>query len=259
MNQFFRATIDAKDGDSTTLRYFACNLLARTMLGGNPFCIMDFIWNELRRTMNDPKKFLPSAPYIMHMIERVTMITFPKDCKHETLRIRPRSGDAPRAPPLHAGATRNLRFDPAPSYSGSSSSRCGHHDSLIKRALKSIFCMCKTATQEMNENCRDIIEIKKHLGLPTNPYHELPEFDDPFAEWDAADEAAIAAAHAPLPRPRRCTRAPPCSRRSPPRGQEIFDEEAETEEEEPQDYREHPDSDEDEDTSDEDAQDDDDE
>jgi hypothetical protein len=83
MNSFFHATIDAKDGDTTTLCYFACNLLAHTMPGGRPFCIMDFIWNELRRTMNDPKKFLPSAPYIMYMIERVTMITFPKDYKHD--------------------------------------------------------------------------------------------------------------------------------------------------------------------------------
>ncbi|RLN25697.1 actin-like protein ARP8 [Panicum miliaceum] len=109
--------------------------------------------------------------------------------------------------------------------------------------------MCKSVSQEVNENRRDIIEIKSHLGLPYDPYHELPEFDDPFAEWDAADEAAVAAAHAPLPR----------SYRSPPRGQEIFDEEEETEEEEPLNYCEHPDYDEDEDTSDDDAQDDDDE
>jgi hypothetical protein len=33
----------------------------------------------------------------------------------------------------------------------------------------------------------NIIEIKSHLGLPTDPYLELPEFDDPFAEWDAQD------------------------------------------------------------------------
>jgi hypothetical protein len=257
MNQFFHATIDAKDGDATTLRYFACNLLARVMPGRRPFSIMDFIWNEFRRTINDPHKFLPFAPYLMYMIERVTKVTFPKDCKHVALHLRPRSSDAPHAPPLHAGAARNPRFDPAPSYSGaSSSSRHGHHDSFIKRALKSIFCMCKTATQEINENHRDIIEIKSHLGLPTDPYHELPEFDDPFAEWDAADEAAITAAHAHLPRPCRRTRAPTCSHRSPPRGQEIFDEE-ETEEEEPHDYRKIPNSDEDEDTSDDGTQDDD--
>jgi hypothetical protein len=30
---------------------------------------------------------------------------------------------------------------------------------------------------ETNENRRDIIEIKSHLGLPTDPYRELPEFD----------------------------------------------------------------------------------
>jgi hypothetical protein len=177
----------------------------------------------------------------MYMIERVTKVTFPKDCKHAALHLHPRSGDAPHAPPLHAGATRNLR----------------HHDSFIKRALKSIFSMCKTATHEINENRRDIIEIKGHLGLPVDPYHELPEFDDPFAEWDAVDEATIAAAHAPLPHPCRRTRVPTRSRRSPPHGQEIFDEEKETKEEEPHNYREIPDSDEDEDTSDEDAQDDD--
>jgi hypothetical protein len=258
MNQFFRATIDAKDGDAVVPTYFACNLLTRVMPGGRPFSIMDFIWNELRRMMNDPQKFLPSAPYLIYMIERVTKVTFPKDCKHAALHLCPRSGDAPHAPPLHAGATRNPRFDPAPSHSGvSSSSRHGHHDSFIKRALKSIFSMCKTTTHEINENRRDIIEIKGHLVLPADPYHELPEFDDPFTEWDAADEVAVAvaAAHAPLPCPRRRTRAPTCSRRSPPRGQEIFDEDEETKEEEPHNYHEIPDLDEDEDTSDDGAQD----
>jgi hypothetical protein len=43
--------------------------------------------------------------------------------------------------------------------------------------------MCKTATHEINENRHDIIEIKGHLGLSADPYHELLEFDDPFAEW----------------------------------------------------------------------------
>jgi hypothetical protein len=56
---------------------------------------------------------------------------------------------------------------------------------MIKRVLKSIFSMCNTIATETNENRRDIIEIKSHLGLPTDPYRELPEFDDPFAEWDA--------------------------------------------------------------------------
>jgi hypothetical protein len=40
---------------------------------------------------------------------------------------------------------------------------------------------------ETNENRRDIIQIKSHLGLPIDPYRELPTFDDPFVEWDAQD------------------------------------------------------------------------
>jgi len=100
------------------------------------------------------------------------------------------------------------------------------------------------------------------MGLPLDPHHELPEFDDPFAEWDATDEAATAAAHAPLPRARHQARSPRCrtaatSSRAPPHGQEIFDEDEETEEEEPLNYHEHPDSDEDKDTSEHAAQDDD--
>jgi hypothetical protein len=114
-------------------------------------------------------------------------------------------------------------------------------------------------TQEVNENRHDIIEIKSHLGLPADTYHELPQFDDPFPEWDAVDEAVVSVAHALLPHPCRHTRPPTHSRRSPPDGQEIFDEDEKIEEEEPRDYREHPDSDEDEDTSDDGAQDDDDE
>jgi hypothetical protein len=58
---------------------------------------------------------------------------------------------------------------------------------MIKRVPKSIFSMCKTMATETNENRRDIIEIKSHLGLPIDPYRELPEFDDPFAEWKAQD------------------------------------------------------------------------
>jgi hypothetical protein len=52
---------------------------------------------------------------------------------------------------------------------------------MIKRLLKSIFSICKTVATETIENRRDII------GLPTDPYRELPEFDDPFAEWDTQD------------------------------------------------------------------------
>jgi hypothetical protein len=66
LNQFFRATIDPKQGDATALRYFASNLLNRMAPDEEGFCIFDFIWNELRRAMNDPMKYLPYAPIYVH-------------------------------------------------------------------------------------------------------------------------------------------------------------------------------------------------
>ncbi|KAG2561669.1 hypothetical protein PVAP13_8KG171902 [Panicum virgatum] len=184
----------------------------------------------------------------MYMIERVTKVTFPKTVKHEPLHLCARSGDAPPPPPSHAGATRNPRFDSAPSsLDASSSSHHRHHDSFVKRALRSLFGMCRNIAQDVHEDARSINEIRGHMGLPLDPHRELPAFDDPIADWDAADEAAIVAAHAPLPRARRQARSPchhasTSSPHAPPRGQEIFDEEEETEEDAPVNYREHPDS-----------------
>ena len=45
LNMFLRNTVDAKKGDGTTLRHYAVNLLARTLPGGQPFYIMDYMWN----------------------------------------------------------------------------------------------------------------------------------------------------------------------------------------------------------------------
>jgi len=151
---------------------------------------------------------------------------------------------------------------PPSSLGASSLSRHRHHDLFVKRALRSLFGMCRNIAQDVHENARSINEIRGHMRLPLDPHHELLAFDDPFAEWDAADEAAIAAAHAPLPRARRQAhfphrRAATSSSRAPPRGQEIFNEDEETEEEAPLNYCEHPDSEEDEDTSEDAAQDDD--
>ena len=88
------------------------------------------------------------------------------------------------------------------------------------------------------------------MGLPLDAHDELPEFDDPFAEWDAANAAPEPVfVLLPLQRRRQTSRTAHAPRR-PPTGQDIFDEDEETKEEEPQGYKEHHDSDEDEDTSD---------
>jgi hypothetical protein len=153
------------------------------------FCIFDFIWNELRRAMNDPIKYLPYAPYLMYMIERVTNIRYPKDVVHEPFRhLRDRAKKAPKARMYVGSSSVAPRRDDVPTAPSPPRPPRWHRGSMIKRVLKSIFSMCKTMATETNENRRDIIEIKSHLGLPSDPYRELPTFDDPFAKWDTQDE-----------------------------------------------------------------------
>jgi hypothetical protein len=189
LNQFFCATIDPKQGDATALRYYAPNLLNRMAPDEEGFCIFDVIWNELRRVMNDPMKYLPYAPYLMYMIERVTNVRYPKDVVHEPFcHLRDRAKKAPKARKYVGSSSAAPRRDDVPAAPCPPRPTRRHRGSMIKRVLKSIFSMCKTMATETNENHRDIIEIKSHLGLPTDPYRELPTFDDPFAEWDAQDE-----------------------------------------------------------------------
>jgi hypothetical protein len=118
----------------------------------------DFIWNELRRAMNDPRKYLPYALYLMHMIERVTNVRYPKDVIHEPFRhLRDRAKKAPKARKYVGSSSAAPRRDDtlaAPSPNRPPRRPCG---SLIKRVLKSIFSMCKTMATETNENRRDII------------------------------------------------------------------------------------------------------
>jgi hypothetical protein len=115
LNQFFRATIDPNQGDATALRYFASNILNRMAPNEEGFCIFDFIWNELRRAMNDLMKYLPYAPYLMYMIERVTNVHYPKDVVHEHFHhLRDRAKKAPKARKYVGSSSAAPRHDDMP-------------------------------------------------------------------------------------------------------------------------------------------------
>jgi hypothetical protein len=52
------------------------------------FSVFDFIWEEVKDILESPLKSCGYAPYIMHMIERVTTRTFGCDKEHHPLRIK---------------------------------------------------------------------------------------------------------------------------------------------------------------------------
>ena len=63
------------------------NVLARFALGGDSFNVPRFMWTELRFIVEDGRRGLPYAPYLMFMIERVTRFYFPKDGMHTVYKI----------------------------------------------------------------------------------------------------------------------------------------------------------------------------
>jgi hypothetical protein len=164
LNQFFCATIDPEQGDAT-----APNLLNRMAPDEEGFCIFGFMRNELRRAMNDPK-VPPQCPYLMYIIERVTNVCYPKDVVHEPFHhLRDRAKKAPKACKYVGSSSAAPHLDDVPAAPSPPRPPRRHCGSMIKRVLKSIISMCKTMATKTNENRRDIIEIKSHLGLPTDP------------------------------------------------------------------------------------------
>jgi hypothetical protein len=55
---------------------------------GFEFFVFDFIWGEIKAISESPLKSCGYAPYIMHMIERVTGRTFGYDKEHHPLQIK---------------------------------------------------------------------------------------------------------------------------------------------------------------------------
>ncbi|RLN42380.1 actin-like protein ARP8 [Panicum miliaceum] len=104
---------------------------------------------------------------------------------------------------------------------------------MIKTVLRNIFCMCKTMVNEVNENIKGIIEMKCEMGIHCDPYHELPEFDDPFEKWNTKDVQDAQGGEEEEP-------APPTRTIS----HRACDDDEETEGEEPLQYREYDDDDE---------------
>jgi hypothetical protein len=140
LNQFFRVTIDPKQGGATAMRYYAPNLLNRMAPDEEGFCIFDIMRNELRRAMNDPMKYLPYAPYLMYMIERVTNVCYPKDVVHEPFRhLRDQAKKAPKACKYVGSSSAAPHHDDVPAAPSPPRPPCRHRGSMIKRFLKSIF------------------------------------------------------------------------------------------------------------------------
>jgi hypothetical protein len=90
LNHLFRRMMTPRKGDSFNIPSYNRNLLVARdpHPHGFNFCVFDFIWEEIKAISESPLKNCSYAPYIMHMIERVTDHTFGCDKEHYPLRIK---------------------------------------------------------------------------------------------------------------------------------------------------------------------------
>jgi hypothetical protein len=90
LNHLFQRMMTPREVDSSNIPSYNRNLLVEMAPRphGFEFSVFDFIWGEIKAISESSLKSFGYAPYIMHMIERVTGQTFGYDKKHRPLQIK---------------------------------------------------------------------------------------------------------------------------------------------------------------------------
>ena len=248
LNNLLRATLTPKSGDATSIHAFAKNVLLRFAENGRPFCIMNFLWEELIAAEYDSRRGFSYAPYIMYVIEKVTGIFFRKDGEHLLYKLTrtkqtgasktPSASSDQSPPPVDSPPRRphGPSCSSGPSHSRAPSQSRGEKPNLARRVLKAVFCMCRQHSHDVYEIRKDMNLVKAKLELPTEDIGDPPAYEDPFSAHDAVMAAWMAAEEggeeeeeeeiAPV-RPSRHS-----SRPSHPHGKSIVEEEEAVQEEE---------------------------
>jgi hypothetical protein len=161
-----------REGDATKIPAYNKNILAAMAPNTNrlEFSVFDFIWEEIKAISENPLKSCDYAPYIMHMIERVTGRTFGYDKQHQPLRIK----NDLRAP-VEDRRTAAPRGSSPPRAIRGRGQRGDKPSSPIREMLGLIFGMCKSqhaadvkAQHERRARRKDIKSVKEihsHLNL----------------------------------------------------------------------------------------------
>ena len=150
LNNLIRHTINPKDGAALDLNGYVRNVLARFAPRGDRFNVPRFLWHELRIAMDDGRKGLPYAPYLMFMIERITGYKFDKDGLHTVYKIEKTQA---------SGASKAVRCSPLAEdmpESFLSRSHKGKKMEKFGKWIKAIFATCtyaaRTAYEDWLEN-----------------------------------------------------------------------------------------------------------
>jgi len=137
MNNLIRMTLNPKD-NPTDLNRHITNVLSR-FLDGDRFNVSRFIWVELAYAMDDGRRALPYAPYLMFMIERVTGVKYRKDCYHTVYNIKKTKGGKIAPPPAVESSYHSQEGASEPLWIGGRKKKCFQK---LAEWVKAIFGTC---------------------------------------------------------------------------------------------------------------------
>jgi hypothetical protein len=163
--------VTSREGDGTKILGYNKNILAAMLPNANgfQFSIFDFIWEEIKAISENLLKSCGYAPYLMHMIERVTAQTFFCEKEHHPLWIKndlrapveDSRAVAPHSSPPRAARGRGQPRDKPLSH--------------IQKIFSLLFGMCKSQhvidvkahheRRERKKITKSIKEIHAHLNL----------------------------------------------------------------------------------------------
>ena len=76
LHHMFRKTLAPREGDQPNISFYGRDLLKYMNPSERDFCVVDYIWEEMKTISCSPQKSCGYAPYVMHIIEAITNSTF---------------------------------------------------------------------------------------------------------------------------------------------------------------------------------------
>jgi hypothetical protein len=200
LNHLFRKMITPRKGDSSNIPSYNRNILVAMAQSphGFDFCVIEFIWEEIKAISESPLKSCGYAPYLIHLIERVMGRTFGYDKEHHPLRIK----DDLKAP-VEDGRAAAPQVSSPPRDARGRGKKGDKPPSPFQKIFSLIFGMCKSqhtadvkAQHERHAGRKDTKSVKEnHSHLNLQPPHspiasegeespEIESFEERIARFD---------------------------------------------------------------------------
>jgi hypothetical protein len=193
LNRLFRSTVTPREGDETKILTYNKNILIVMAPNANgfDFSVFNFIWEEINAISENTLKSCGYAPYLMHMIERMTAQTFFCEKEHHPLRIKNDLRDPMED--MRAAASHSS----PPSAARGRGQQGNKHSSPIRKIFNLLFGMCKSqhaadvrAQYERHERrkiTKLMKEIRAHLNLqpPSSPIASEGEESSEIESFEA--------------------------------------------------------------------------